>query len=329
MKYSIIIPIYNSEKTLNRCIDSILVQGFEDYEIILVNDGSRDSSFKICCEYRDSNERIKVVDKSGGASSARNAGLDIARGDFVLFVDSDDYVEENFFEEISKHSIKNSLTIFTVMQKKINGTKKREIKDLDNSFSMFEKTKYLISSRTINCVYSKIFDRDIIEKYKIRFNEKIPVAEDFVFCVKYLLLCESVLVFNTSLYVNDQTNSDSLTRSRKKNLIDIYPIVFNEVYNDIIKSKYTEEEKDNLLLIWDKLHVDSFGTCVMEEIKDSSLTKHEKLNEITVICDKFYSEYKGGYGYSDIIHYIMRLCIKYKWSKALYLLGKLYIKLKG
>lgn len=75
MKYSIIIPIYNSEKTLNRCIDSILVQGFEDYEIILVNDGSRDSSFKICCEYRDSNERIKVVDKSGGPHQRETQGL--------------------------------------------------------------------------------------------------------------------------------------------------------------------------------------------------------------------------------------------------------------
>lgn len=243
-------------------------------------------------------------------------------------VDSYDYVESNYFEEIEKFAERNSLIVFTNLQKKPKGDKKREIKNLDNGFSMFEKTKYLISSRTVNSPYAKIFDRDLIEKYNMRFGEKFVPAEDFAFSVKYLLLCEKVLVFNTAIYINDQQNLDSLSRGRKKNLINIYPVVFNTVYNDIINSKFSKKEKDELLLIWDKLHVDSFGTCVMEEIKNNNQGKTGVINEITTLCDKFYSEYKGGYGYYDLIHFIMRLCIKHKWSFALYVLGNLYINMK-
>ena len=329
MKYSVIVPVYNVEKYLDRCINSIISQKYNDFELILVDDGSPDNCPEICDKWAKKDSRIKVIHKeNGGLSSARNAGLDIAKGDYILFVDSDDYVESNYFDEIEKHAEKNSLTVFTVIQKKPDGDKKREIKNLDNSFSIFDKSKYLISSRTINSSYAKIFDRDLIEKNNMRFGEKFVPAEDFAFSVKYLFSCEKVLVFNTAIYINDQQNLDSLSRGRKKNLINIYPVVFNAVYNDIINSKFSKKEKDELLLIWDKLHVDSFGTCVMEEIKYNNKSKNGIINEISVLCDKFYSEYKGGYGYYDLIHFIMRLCIKHKWSFALYVLGNLYIKMK-
>ncbi len=329
MKYSVIVPVYNVEKYLDRCINSIISQKYNDFELILVDDGSPDNCPEICDMWARKDSRIKVIHKeNGGLSSARNAGLDIAKGDYILFVDSDDYIKSNYFDEIEKYAKKNTLIVFTAIQKKPNGDKKREIKNLDNSFSMFEKTKYLISSRIINNVWSKIFDRDLIEKYNMRFGEKFVPAEDFAFSVQYLLLCEKVLVTNTDIYIYDQQNLESLSRGPKKNLINIYPVVFNAVYNDIINSKFSKKEKDELLLIWDKLHVDSFGTCVMEEIKYNNQSKKSIINEISVLCDKFYSEYKGGYGYYDLIHFIMRLCIKHKWSFALYVLGNLYIKMK-
>ena len=330
MKYSVIVPVYNVEKYLDRCINSIISQKYNNFELILVDDGSPDNCPEICDNWAKKDSRIKVIHKeNGGLSSARNAALDIAKGDYILFVDSDDYVESNYFDEIEKFAERNSLIVFTAIQKKPNGDKKREIKNLDNSYSIFEKTKYLISSRIINTVWSKIFDRGLIEKYNMRFGEKFVPAEDFAFSMQYLLLCENVLVINNSIYVYDERNLNSLSRGRKKNLINIYPLVFDAVYNDIINSKFSKEEKDELLLIWDKLHVDSFGTCVMEEIKYNNLSKKGIINEIAVLCDKFYSGYKGGYGYYDIIHFTMRLCIKHKWGLALYLLGNLYIKMNG
>ena len=98
VKYSVIIPVYNAEKTLRRCLDSLLSQPYPDCELILVNDGSSDESGIICKEYAAKHRQVCVVDKeNGGVSSARNAGLDRASGKYVVFVDSDDYVADNFF----------------------------------------------------------------------------------------------------------------------------------------------------------------------------------------------------------------------------------------
>lgn len=95
-KISIIVPVYNVEKYLRKCIDSILNQTFKDFELILIDDGSTDESGKICDEYNLKDNRIKVIHKeNGGLSSARNAGLDIAQGEYIGFVDSDDWIESD------------------------------------------------------------------------------------------------------------------------------------------------------------------------------------------------------------------------------------------
>ena len=99
---SVIVPIYNSEKYLKRCVDSILSQTFSDFELLLVDDGSTDGSGSICDEYSVKDSRVRVFHKeNGGVSSARNLGLDNARGEWITFVDSDDYLEESFLAELS------------------------------------------------------------------------------------------------------------------------------------------------------------------------------------------------------------------------------------
>lgn len=102
---SIIIPVYNAEKTLNRCVDSVLNQTFHDWELLLIDDGSKDRSMYLCDEYALKDKRIKVFHKkNGGVSSARNMGLDYARGEWITFVDSDDYICENIFDLVSSHN---------------------------------------------------------------------------------------------------------------------------------------------------------------------------------------------------------------------------------
>lgn len=96
---SVIVPIYNVEKYLARCVDSIVNQTYKDFELILVDDGSPDNSGKICDEYAKKDSRIKVVHKkNGGLSDARNAGMAVATGEYISFIDSDDYVSDDFFE---------------------------------------------------------------------------------------------------------------------------------------------------------------------------------------------------------------------------------------
>ena len=102
---SIIIPVYNAEHYLRQCIESVIAQTFEDWEAILVNDGSKDGSLAICQEYAAKDKRIKVIDKSnGGPSSARNRGLNEAKGEFVYFMDADDWVETKFLDNFVRNA---------------------------------------------------------------------------------------------------------------------------------------------------------------------------------------------------------------------------------
>ena len=103
MKYSVIVPIYNREKSIKKCVDSILRQSEKDFELILVDDGSTDNSLNICKDFEKTDNRIIVIHKeNGGVSSARNAGIDVARGKYVVFVDSDDYVDNNYLDVFDK-----------------------------------------------------------------------------------------------------------------------------------------------------------------------------------------------------------------------------------
>ena len=104
---SIIVPVYNVEKYLKRCIDSILNQSFTDFELILVDDGSTDNSGEIIDEYAIKDERIKVIHKeNGGLSSARNVGIEYSKGNYIAFVDSDDYINKNMYKILYKNAIK-------------------------------------------------------------------------------------------------------------------------------------------------------------------------------------------------------------------------------
>lgn len=332
MKFSVIIPVYNAENKLKRCVESILNQKFSDYEIILVDDGSTDNSAEICKVYCDRFDKIKFISKSnGGAASARNCGLSHAEGDYILFVDSDDYVSESYFEIVGKNCLIDGLSVFTYSFLNNSEVRKRNISDnlLNETNSLFTTSKHLILSRLINSPCAKVFSRLLIEKNNLRFDEKMPVAEDFNFCLAYLFLCETVSIKNESVYFYDISNTSSLVRSRKKGLIDIYPYVFDTASDSVKKSFFSDREKYELLRIVDKLHTDSFITCVMEEQKDKDLSAGKVLSEIRKMCKKFYAEYKPDYGYENFIHFLVRFCIKYRLAFLLYTMCKIYNKVRG
>jgi glycosyltransferase involved in cell wall biosynthesis len=328
MQFSIIIPVYNAENTLKRCLDSILNQSYNNYEIILVNDGSKDNSENICLNYSNQYKNVKYVKKeNGGASSARNKGIDEANGDYILFVDSDDYVDSNYFDVLKDNCIEDGLAIFTYTWLKASGLEKRNI-STDVNAPLFEKVKSLTLNRSINSPYSKIFDRALIEQAHLRFDERMPVAEDFNFCLRYIMMSNQVFVSNQSVYFYDVTNEQSLVHKRKKGLIDIYPIVFDYAFDTINNSPFSDSEKNQLFRVWDKLHTDSFITCVLEEVKDDQMTSAQIKKEIKQMCSKFYNVYKPLYGYENIIHFAIRFCIKHKCTNALYYSSKLYSKVR-
>lgn len=332
MKFSVIIPVYNAEHKLKRCVESILNQNFSDYEILLIDDGSADNSAEICKAYADRFDNIKFISKpNGGAASARNCGLDYAQGEYILFVDSDDYVSDSYFETVGRNCLCDGLSVYTYSFLNNSEVRKRNISDtlLNETNSLFAVSKQMILSRLINSPCAKVFSRLLIEKNNLRFDEKMPVAEDFNFCLAYLFLCKTVSIYDESVYFYDISNTSSLVRSRKKGLIDIYPYVFDTAADSVKKSSFNDSEKYELLRIVDKLHTDSFITCVMEEQKDKDLSVGKVLSEIRKMCKKFYAEYKPDYGYENFVHFLVRFCIKYRLAFLLYLMCKIYNKIRG
>ena len=332
MKYSIIIPVYNAQMTLNRCVDSIINQDYDDYELILVNDGSTDDSLKVCKEYANKNNIIVVDKKNGGASSARNAGINVAKGDFIIFVDSDDYVEDNFFEINENVSTDADFVLFA-QRKKLNDEflfQSLPQSALNNQNSnLFDLTKDLVLYRPISCPCAKIFKKSIIDKINLRFDENLFLAEDFIFGLEYLLNCQKVQLINSSVYVSDKTNDSSLTRGVRANLIEFFPLVFDKAFDIVDSSQFNDNQKTELKAVCDKLHVDSFVTCVLEEFKDTDKTAKQIKHNIKELCSTFYAEYSQTYGYMGMVHFLVRFCIKHRCVNLLYYLSKIYLKIRS
>lgn len=177
MKYSVIVPVYNVEAYLPKCVDSILACKNSDFELLLIDDGSTDNSGKICDDYVQKDSRVKAFHKkNGGVSSARNLGLDNACGDWIMFVDSDDWVADSFFDvPDSEADIIERPYSRIDMEGKILGSYKpspsRIIKDKWHLFDFFVNER-------INVLWNKVIKRSLIGK--ARFNESVSIGEDFL-----------------------------------------------------------------------------------------------------------------------------------------------------
>ncbi len=229
-KISIIIPIYNVEHVVSRCIDSVLTQSYCDFECILVNDGSTDKSGIICDEYARKDSRIKVFHKiNGGVGSARNYGLNSALGEWIVFVDGDDELLPNSLEYFIKGTKKGDLVVAGYVTIKSNGFKK-ENNLLNISFSKQEALSMFLWQSSIGYqgyLWNKIFKRKIIEQYSIRFNESFAFNEDRLFCVQYVSrLTSPICLIDKKVYLyhlNDSSTIGSLlTGFNKKIFTDFY-----------------------------------------------------------------------------------------------------------
>lgn len=182
---TVIVPIYNVEKYLKKCIESIINQTYKNLEIILVDDGSSDGSLKICNRYQKNDERIKVVHKeNGGLSSARNTGLDIANGDLISFVDSDDYIEPTMLEELKANMDKYGSDISVCNFYKVKGNKKSANKLDQKEFVLKGKEKfiYLQNEYGILTVYAwnKLYKKEVFNSVRYPFGR---IYEDsYVIC---------------------------------------------------------------------------------------------------------------------------------------------------
>lgn len=219
MKYSVVIPVYNSEKTIRRCLDSFLQQLSPNIEILIVNDGSTDKTAEICQEYTEKSLCYRYYEKkNGGVSSARNYGLEHVTGEYALFVDSDDYVSDDCFEFLD-HLLAENEYDYIICSGVLVGrqsTKKnvicRSSNNLDDSLDIICEC---MCNKTINAPWAKVFKTSIIDKYYVRFPQDNELGEDRVFNISYAIHSKSVAVCDKAIYFVSTENQDSLSRRKR------------------------------------------------------------------------------------------------------------------
>lgn len=222
MKYSVIIPVYNAAATISRCLDSLLGQPHEDVRILLINDGSTDESGTLCRRYAQAHPCVSYFEKeNGGVSSARNLGLEKADGEYILFVDSDDYVSADYFAVIREATQRLSpdLLLFGL---KCFGTGD----DVWKTGSFCGNDPLEISRFVLDAVYgylysnlmTRCFRREIIRAQGLRFDEALWIGEDQAFVFAYTMHVKRMVSLDKVLYHYARENANSLTLRNRENL---------------------------------------------------------------------------------------------------------------
>lgn len=200
---SIITPVYRAEKYINKCISSVLSQKYKNFELLLINDGSPDNSGVICEEYANHDSRIKVYHKENrGVSSARNYGLNIAKGEFVLFLDSDDYLSHDalMFCEMSMRKESLDILQFSIQGVTSNGTLTNKTTIKRKTTVIMSPEEYIRCGQLQVCAGGTCIRRNIIENNKIRFNNDMRLAEDQLFILSCIMSSKKIKFENTILY---------------------------------------------------------------------------------------------------------------------------------
>jgi glycosyltransferase involved in cell wall biosynthesis len=209
-KISVIVPVYNVEKYIQKCVGSIIGQAYSNLEIILVDDGSPDNSGQMCDEYAATDSRITVIHKqNGGVSSARNAGLDVATGEYVVFVDADDYLAEDYMQYMLS-LVANTRAEFCLSKHCFMIVGEEQIaEDIVKIYNPDEATALLLSPDVMVGCWNKIYKRSLIGD--LRFSEKLFFGEGLNFITSISQLANSIGVGGRKVYYYRRNNEDSAT----------------------------------------------------------------------------------------------------------------------
>lgn len=240
---SIIVPVYKAEKYLHKCVDSLLAQTFADFEILLVDDGSPDASGKICDEYAEKDRRVRVFHKeNGGVSSARNHGLDMATGEWIMFVDADDWLNADTLQFCLTDADR-----FEIIRFDMNVIHSQIYTAIGNSIN--EKWSYddyfakIVSRETTLAVWCGLYKRALFT-HNMRFNTAFSMGEDWLVLYSLMKVASNVKLLANQLYNYNLTNEGSaihtITLDKVKQLIDVASIICSD-YIDFKKNNALDE----------------------------------------------------------------------------------------
>ncbi len=242
---TLLVLVYNTENYIKRCLDSVIKQTYKELEIILIDDGSEDSSGKICDEYAEKDKRIKVVHRQNqGISLERNFGISIAKGKYIGFVDTDDYIEPSMIEKLVESIEKNNTDISICNYYPNNKT------NLEELFTSRKAMTYIMNKKYFRgYTWNKLYKTEMMRK--LLFDKTIFMAEDLLFNCEYLLESEKCSYINEKLYhynINNNSISNSKISEKYLTILDMY---------DKLKKIYQDNNIDYLPY----LYIDNFKVC--------------------------------------------------------------------
>lgn len=283
---SIIIPVYNAEKYLRRCLNSILAQTYKNWEAILVDDGSSDNSGAICDEYATKDKRFKVIhQRNRGVSSARNRGIEQVQGIWIAFIDADDYVGTDYINGLYERIKEEHDFIIQGYNKVINTNTIDKISLPDNVY--YTNDFYQLFSKIriyeMGFPWAKLYNSNIIKRNYIRFDRKISCCEDLIFMFEYLVYCNSIqFIPKTDYYY--MTNDSTLSRGYYSFESEYYLFsTYKKLIESIAKNFKFDIPKEALLF---------GGTLLMRAILSTYKGKHLSRNERISNLEKVEKENK-------------------------------------
>lgn len=327
-KVSIIIPIYNAEKYIERVMDSVLNQTYSNLEVVLVDDGSTDNSPFLCDKIAEKDKRVKVFHiQNGGPSKARNKGIEVATGEFVEFVDADDYIEKNCVEKLVQAMKDNDLVVCGYKQKTdvVKEIKLDENKVVDYSKNPAEFFN-LVKKNLFNIVWNKLYRKELITKL---FDERFFIGEDTIFNTNYIKNCKRVSVICDTLYNYDFSNSQSIIHSKLRSE-ENYMAYWQALYD--FCSSFFEDESYKFFINSNYLKSTMHQAIIVGIRKNLKFKEFKKVfafyrnNERTIAAFKNYDKHM--LENKKLLGRIVTILFKLKFKFLFYLAAKMYKKIK-
>jgi len=329
-KISIIIPVYNTEKYLKRCLESIINQTYTNLEIICINDGSKDNSLQIINEYKKKDNRIVIIDKvNQGVSEARNDGIKLSSGEYIVFVDADDYVElsmiSTLYDTMKKYNVDVVKTSYNIV--------------LDNNkcikFIYNDKfaNKILLQKDAINvfkqyffdgiAIWGTLYKKSLIDSID-KFDKNFVYGEDVLFFLNVLLNAKSIYFSNDFLYNYMYNNEGACFNIKnyeinKQNYIEFSKIIIDK----LIENNFMSNDEKRIM---NKSYLGSFLSCFLYSfyINSNSLKKF-KMEIESIKKDSYINELLNNYSLKNISlrFKVIIFCVKYNLFSVLYVLFKI------
>lgn len=316
---SIIIPVFNAEKYLSNCLKSILNQTYNNFEIIIINDGSTDKSLEICKEFSDQDSRIKLINnQNNGPSIARNIGLRNAKGKYVSFIDSDDYVKKTYFEKLLKNIPDKKILIVSSYIKKYN-----KIETIQPIVNKIFEGDLLVNDAIINGLltfsepHCKIFSNDIIQKYSITFPDQVKIGEDGIFIAKYLIHVDYIEFKSLNEYIYQHTPTSIQRKLYSPEEEHLFFFTWkSELENLFRKLNFKKEE-----YLWEMVSV-PYNRYLKSIINSTTLSFYQKIKKLNRENIEYTSKYGMGREYKTSGS-IFKLLINHRLFISLIILSKL------